>query len=115
MPAASVSWSSSGSTRADQPGPTNPEASMDTPVLSGELVVLRPVRADDADAMWDMVNDPEGRRLTGTSANFAREQVDTWCATVADREGRQDWAITRGTDEYLGEIVLNEIDRHDSN
>src|SRR5450756_2140935 len=63
---------------------------MDTPVLSGELVVLRPIRADDADAMWDMVNDPEGRRLTGTSANFAREQVDTWCATVADREGRHD-------------------------
>ena len=88
---------------------------MDTPVLSGELVLLRPIRADDADAMWDMVNDPEGRRLTGTSATSARGQVDTWCATVADREGRQDWAITRGTDEYLGEIVLNEIDPHDSN
>src|SRR5665648_1096649 len=77
MPAASVSWSSSGSTRADRPGPTNQEASMDTPVLSGELIVLRPVRADDADAMWDMVNDPEGTRLTGTPATLAREQVDT--------------------------------------
>ena len=87
---------------------------MDTPVLSGELVVLRPIRADDADAMWDMVNDPEGMRLTGTSASFAREQVDTWCATVADREGRQDWAITHGADEYLGEIVLNEIDAHNA-
>lgn len=88
---------------------------MDTPVLSGELVVLRPIRADDADGMWDMVTDPEGTRLTGTSQTFTRDQIDTWCATVADTEGRRDWAITRGADEYLGEIVLNAIDPQDSN
>lgn len=89
---------------------------MDTPVLPGELVVLRAIRAEDADAVWEMVNDdPEGMRMTGTTASFTREQIDEWCATVDSRPGRLDWAITHGSDEYLGEIVLNEIDDHSAN
>ena len=87
---------------------------MDKPVLTGELVVLRPVRAGDADHMWEMVTDPEGRRLTGTTADIPRELNDDWCATVSERPGRFDWAITHGSDEFLGEIVLNEIDEHDA-
>ena len=85
---------------------------MDKPVLRGEMVVLRPTRADDADAMWEMVNDPEGMRLTGTTTVFTRDQVDRWCAEVSARDDRLDLAITHGTDEYLGEIVLNEMDAH---
>ena len=86
------------------------------PTLSGELVVLRPIRADDADAMWEMVDDdPEGTRLTGTTRTFTRDEIDAWCATVGAAEGRIDWAITHGSDEYLGEIVLNEIDADDAN
>lgn len=81
------------------------------PTLEGEMVRLRPVRADDADASWEIVNDPEGRRLTGMTATFTREQVDSWCAAVADAEDRIDLAVTaNGSDEYLGEIVLNHID-----
>ncbi|MBX9246825.1 GNAT family N-acetyltransferase [Actinotalea ferrariae] len=84
-----------------------------TPVLTGELVVLRPIGPQDAEHMWQMVaEDPEGARMTGTTQTFAREQIDEWCATVEEREGRHDWAITHGSDEYLGEIVLNEIDDH---
>ena len=86
-----------------------------TPVLRGELVTLRPIRADDADAMWDMLSDPEGNRLTGTTQAFTREQVEEWCATVGAREDRHDWAITHVTDEYLGEIVLNRVDTHSRN
>ena len=85
---------------------------MDTPTLQGELVTLRAIRADDADAMWEMIQDPESSRLTGTTATFTREQIDTWCATVDGRPDRHDWAITHGGDEYLGEIVLNDIDAH---
>lgn len=85
---------------------------MDVPVLNGELVVLRPVRRDDADAMWEMVTDEEGRRLTGTTASFTREEIDEWCATVSGRPDRIDLAITHGSDEYLGEIVLDGIDEH---
>lgn len=89
---------------------------MDKPTLTGEMVVLRPIRAQDAEAMWDMVSDVEGARLTGTTRTFTREQVDTWCAEVSGREGRLDLAITTtASDEYLGEIVLNQIDEYSRN
>jgi len=79
--------------------------------LQGELVRLRPVRAEDAEAMWELVSDPEGRRLTGTTRTFTREEIERWCATVAAEPGRVDLAVTAGgSDEYLGEIVLCEID-----
>lgn len=85
---------------------------METPTLAGELVTLRPIRADDADDMWEMVTDPEGIRLTGRRPAESREELGGWCARAAGLPGRLDWAITitHGTDEYLGEIVLNQID-----
>jgi len=88
---------------------------MQTPTLTGELVRLRPIRPDDAEGMWAVLEDPEGNRLAGTTATFTREQVAQWCATVAGRDGRHDWAITHDGDEYLGEIVLNDIDEHSRN
>src|SRR5690554_6054415 len=79
--------------------------------LQGELVRLRPIRAEDADAMWESVTDPEGRRLTGASREFSRGGIDEWCASVAGGVGRVDLGVTAGgNDVYLGEIVLNEID-----
>jgi RimJ/RimL family protein N-acetyltransferase len=89
-------------------------------VLHGEMVRLRPLAARDADRMWEALQDPEGVRLTGTTAAFSRGQVAEWTATVADRPGRYDWAVTPGavrdgrpvSDELIGEIVLNEIDDH---
>ena len=84
---------------------------MEKPTLQGEMIRLRPVRADDADAMWDLVHDPEGMRLTGTTATFTREQIAEWCATISTHEDRIDLAVTSsGSDEYRGEIVLNDID-----
>ncbi|WP_454051412.1 GNAT family N-acetyltransferase [Cellulomonas sp. Marseille-Q8402] len=84
---------------------------MEKPTLEGEMIHLRPIRADDSAAMWDMVNDAESMRTTGTTTVFTRAQVDAWCAGVAGVDGRIDLAITaNGSDEYLGEIVLTEID-----
>ena len=84
---------------------------MEKPTLQGEMIVLRPLRASDADALWESVNDAEGNRLTGTTQQFTRQQIDDWCATISSVDGRIDLAVTaNGSDEYLGEIVLNEID-----
>lgn len=82
------------------------------------MVRLRPIETRDAERMWESLQDPEGMRLTGTTATFTRPQIDDWTATVADRPGRYDWAITPSavrdgqlvSDEMIGEIVLNEID-----
>ena len=81
------------------------------PTLEGELVRLRPIEARDAAGMWEVVSDPQSRRVTGTTAEFTRAQIERWCAEVGSAEGRIDWAVTAGgADEYLGEIVLNDID-----
>ncbi|WP_315094567.1 GNAT family protein [uncultured Cellulomonas sp.] len=84
---------------------------MEKPTLQGEMIVLRPIRASDADAVWESVSDPDGRRLTGTTQVFTRAEIDAWCDAVGSAEGRIDLAVTvNGADEYLGEIVLNDID-----
>ena len=91
---------------------------MRPPLLHGEMMRLRPMVAGDADRLWESLHDPEGMRLSGTTARFTRTQIDEWAATVGDREGRYDWAITPGavrdgelvSDEMIGEIVLNELD-----
>ena len=84
---------------------------MRKPTLVGELVTLRPVAARDADGLWEIVTDPESRRVTGQTAVLSRDEVDRWCETVSERDGRIDLAVTAGgSDEYLGVIVLSEID-----
>ena len=81
------------------------------PTLEGELVRLRPIAARDADGLWEIVTDPESRRVMGQTTAFTRAEVEAWCATVSDRDGRIDLAVTAGgSDEYLGEIVLTDID-----
>ncbi|MBD9699955.1 GNAT family N-acetyltransferase [Flavimobilis sp. GY10621] len=88
------------------------------PELAGELVRLRPFVESDAERAWELVQDTEGLRLTGTTASFTREQIAAWVRDVPERPGRYDWAITSGvrrdgelvSDEMLGEIVLNDLD-----
>lgn len=89
------------------------------PVLSGEMVQLRPIEARDAEALWISVHDPEGSRLTGTSRIFRRPEIDDWASSVASLPGRFDWALTSpmATPEapadqlpMIGEITLVDVD-----
>src|SRR5262245_459219 len=63
------------------------------PTLVGALVTLRAVASDDAEPMWEMVNDPEGNDLTDTTATFTYDQIREWCATRSDQDDRLDLAI----------------------
>lgn len=83
------------------------------PTLTGERVILRPVTADDAPGLLDLVADPEGNRLTGTRGlDLSLEGARGWYSSRADHDDRLDLAIVdRATGEYAGEIVLNELDR----
>ncbi len=83
----------------------------DKPTLYGHNIFLRPITANDADAMLESTQDEEGHKLTGTQTTFSREQIAKWCENLATQEGRIDCAIvSRETGEYLGEVVLNHID-----
>ncbi|WP_084038086.1 GNAT family N-acetyltransferase [Demequina sp. NBRC 110053] len=79
------------------------------PTIVGELVTLRPYRAQDADAVWEMIHDVEGNDLTATTAAFTREQIDAWAASRADASGRLDLVIEdNDSGQFAGEVVLNE-------
>lgn len=83
------------------------------PTLVGERVILRPVSADDADGLLDLVADEEGNRLTGTRGlDLSPEAARNWYASRAEQDDRLDLAVVdRATGEYAGEVVLNELDR----
>lgn len=86
---------------------------MDKPTIEGDLVVLRPIVAADADAMWADLHDPEAIRLTGTHARFTRDRIDRWCASRGDQPDRLDLAvIDRRSGIWAGEVVINDWDPH---
>jgi RimJ/RimL family protein N-acetyltransferase len=92
-------------------GEIPPDAFRDQPVLTGERVRLEPLGPAVVEPYWAALQDPEGRRLTGTHAEFTREQTDRWLATRAAQHDRADWAaISPGDGAYLGEAVLNDLD-----
>ena len=81
------------------------------PVLKGKTLILRPITAADAEAMFASLGDEESRRLTGTQQTFTLKQVQAFCARVAKAEDRLDYAVTLPNDpRYRGEVVLNDID-----
>lgn len=83
----------------------------DKPTLTGERVMLRPIVADDAEAMWQDLQDEEARQLTGTQATFDEAAIARWAATRADAPDRLDLAaVDPATGEWLGEVVINEVD-----
>lgn len=83
------------------------------PVLDGELVTLRPVRAQDAAGLFAL--DDESGRLTGSpkkddDPNWTLENLQNWYASRADHDDRIDLSIIeRATGEWAGEVVLNEL------
>lgn len=92
------------------------------PTLQGEHVTLRPIRAEDADIIDQLIrNDPEIAILTGSvhsrdepvsssPAEELREIYQRWSAA----DDRLVLAVTASDDDegrLLGEVVLNDWDR----
>ncbi|MBB3051057.1 RimJ/RimL family protein N-acetyltransferase [Prauserella isguenensis] len=83
----------------------------DLPVLTDDRVRLVPLAEKHFDGVRRMLDDPVGRRLTGTHHTFSDEEVRRHLATRADHHDRADWAITdAATGAFLGEAVLHELD-----
>lgn len=83
------------------------------PTLTGDLVVLRPVRVADAPALAAAALDPDVDRLTGTHTRFSLEALERWYSSRAEHDDRLDLAIVeRATGESVGEVVLTELDVH---
>lgn len=81
------------------------------PTLTGDLVLVRPISAADAEHLWADLHDAEAMRLTGTHGSFDREQIDQWCASRAEQTDRLDLAVVdRASGAWAGEVVINEWD-----
>jgi RimJ/RimL family protein N-acetyltransferase len=80
------------------------------PVLTGNLVTLRPVRPADAARL--LAIDEETRRLTGSfeDPDWTLERLEQWYASRAGHDDRIDLSIIeRATGEWAGEVVLNDL------
>lgn len=94
---------------------------LDKPTLVGEQVTLRPFRDEDAAVMWEAIQDPDVRRLTGTVSSSAEatrpepEEAEArsrqWYATRHEQDERLDLAVVdHATGRCVGEVVLNQVD-----
>ncbi|MET8865115.1 GNAT family protein [Nonomuraea sp. NPDC004580] len=79
------------------------------PTLRGERVTLCPVGPEHAEGLFELVSDPEVRRLTGSHARADLESLRTWYATRAGHSDRLDLAIT-ADGAFVGEVVINQLD-----
>lgn len=91
----------------------------DTPTLTGDLVRLRPVTADDVVQLHALMRDPEVGRLTGSVHDDAQTAAVPWTvaqlqeiyARWADDTDRVVWAVVDlGTGHVAGEAVLLDHD-----
>ncbi|WP_344856544.1 GNAT family protein [Planomonospora alba] len=74
-------------------------------------MTLRPVGPEHVDGLWELVNDPETARLTGSHGTITYESAAAWYGSRAEHDDRLDLAICAAEDDsYVGEIVLNELD-----
>ncbi len=84
------------------------------PTLTGERVLLRPVRESDAEGLVELITDPEVRRLTGTHRPPGPDplaEARRWYGSRAGHDDRLDLAILeRSGGGYAGEVVLNDLD-----
>lgn len=78
------------------------------PTLVGESVLLRPVRAEDAPRLAAV--DPETIRLTGTHRTHSVQVLERWYDSRAGLDDRLDLAIVVGGDDWIGEVVLTDLD-----
>lgn len=81
------------------------------PTIIGKTITLRAIKESDAQSMFDSLSDEEAKRLTGTKQSFSFEEVLNHCKRVFAANDRVDYAIIlKETGDYVGEVVLNEID-----
>jgi RimJ/RimL family protein N-acetyltransferase len=103
------------------PADPSPDFSV-KPVLTGDRVVLRPVRADDIPALLDALADPEVLRLTGSMHDSVPDaetvlhpgeanSLRRYYAVRNEQQDRLDLAFTHtASGRCVGEVVLNEWD-----
>ena len=98
------------------PGPAPDFATK--PTLRGQHVTLRPMTGEDAEAMAQILSDPQVRLLTGSVETTAQahepwsldDTLVQWYSSRPDQDDRLDLAIEDEAGTLVGEVVLNDYD-----
>jgi hypothetical protein len=61
-----------------------PDPFRDQPVVKGDRLRLQPLGPEHFDGIWEMLNDAEGARMTGSTRTFEEEFARSWVATRQD-------------------------------
>ncbi|OAB37076.1 GCN5 family acetyltransferase [Paenibacillus macquariensis subsp. defensor] len=80
--------------------------------MEGTTINLRLARESDFQSYYAFLLEPESKRLTGTQRDFSQDEISDWIKNISKiNEDRVDFMIiSKVTDEFLGEVVLSEID-----
>lgn len=82
------------------------------PLIHGDAVRLRPLRACDVDRAHEACIDPEYVTWLGGDTSLTRERTRGWVAReTAVTADRLRWVITDSSDEFLGCVTVQNIDR----
>ncbi|KID28415.1 GNAT family N-acetyltransferase [Prauserella rugosa] len=87
------------------------------PVLTGELVQLRPVMAADAPGLVALARDEAGSHSASPGGAGLRDlaAAQRWYGTCGQRTDRLDLAVVeRATDGFIGEAVLSNLDPYNA-
>src|SRR3990172_9240505 len=82
------------------------------PIRTARLLI-RPMRREDAGALWQRRNDPEVARYQNWITPYPREKVDAWMETVTAMDGprNEDWWMATiaalDSDLPIGDLALH--------
>ena len=96
------------------------------PVLAGKNVVLRPFEKRDCETMYEILNEPDLKKLTGSVSSdeeaYAmtqpeeKEKIQQWYLTRNEQDKRLDLAIvSKESNQAIGEVVFNEYEEDTAN
>lgn len=99
---------------------------MNKPVLAGEKIILRPFEDKDCEIMYEILNEPDLKKLTGSVSSDKeadappqpdeKEKIRQWYMTRNEQNNRLDLAVVyRECDQVIGEVVFNEYDEETDN
>ena len=89
----------------------NTDALLHPRTLNTARLRLEPLGLRHLEHVMQTLEHQEFMRLTGTHVHYTRFEVQRLLSTLPRRNDRADWAIVRRSDsEYVGEVVLNELD-----
>ena len=96
------------------------------PVLTGDKVILRPFEEKDYEVMFEILEEPELRKLTGSvsceeEANIPsdpeeKEKITKWYSSRNEQSDRLDLAVVhKESGRLIGEVVFNEYEEEAGN